>query len=226
MLEFVEDPTRAELVPLHVVIAVGEPMFGLGVASACAGDGLTVSANTQLGDDVLRECVPRGGCVVVGDALTLGRKHVDELVEHGIGVALFMDGGADREQIAVMVRSGARGILDRTASASAIIHAVRAVSAGRFALSDHAQLAMLGAANPTQAQPSPREMEVLRLMAEGCTAREIAAALFVTEATVKTHVQRLGQKLGERRRAGMVLRAHRLGLLTLAPNLSLIGVLL
>jgi DNA-binding NarL/FixJ family response regulator len=54
-------------------------------------------------------------------------------------------------------------------------------------------------------------------MSRGLTNREIAAELFVTPETVKTHLKRLGDKLGERRRAGMVSCASRLGLLSVTP---------
>jgi ATP/maltotriose-dependent transcriptional regulator MalT len=60
---------------------------------------------------------------------------------------------------------------------------------------------------------SPREIQVLRLVAAGKTNREAAAALFVSETTVKTHLLHLYAKLDVRDRAAAVDAAHRLGLL-------------
>ena len=59
---------------------------------------------------------------------------------------------------------------------------------------------------------SPRELEVLRLMAEGHTNREIGAALFISEKTVRVHVSRVLAKLGAANRAQAATIAHRLGI--------------
>jgi ATP/maltotriose-dependent transcriptional regulator MalT len=60
---------------------------------------------------------------------------------------------------------------------------------------------------------STREMEVLRLIAAGRSNREIADALFLSEATVKSHLTRVHRKLGVRSRTHAVARARELGLL-------------
>jgi DNA-binding NarL/FixJ family response regulator len=60
---------------------------------------------------------------------------------------------------------------------------------------------------------SPRELQVLRAVASGSTNREIARSLFISEATVKTHLLHLYDKLGARDRASAVAVAYRRGLL-------------
>jgi DNA-binding CsgD family transcriptional regulator len=60
---------------------------------------------------------------------------------------------------------------------------------------------------------SARELDVLRLVAGGATNREVARALFISEATVKTHLLHLYDKLGARDRASAVAVAYRRGLL-------------
>ena len=64
------------------------------------------------------------------------------------------------------------------------------------------------------AELSPRELEVLRLVAAGATNREVARQLFVSEATVKTHLLHLYDKLGVRDRASAVATAYQRKLLS------------
>jgi DNA-binding CsgD family transcriptional regulator len=60
---------------------------------------------------------------------------------------------------------------------------------------------------------TPRELEVLELVADGLSTREIASRLWVTEETVKTHVRRLHDRLGAKTRAHAVAIAYRSGIL-------------
>ncbi len=100
--------------------------------------------------------------------------------------------------------AGASGFLSKDSSAAEVTAAVRAVGAGRtvFASSPKEPAAPL----------SPRERDVLGLMAGGSTNREIAAALHLSPHTIKEHTSALYRKLGVRNRAEAVQRAERLGL--------------
>jgi two-component system response regulator DesR len=100
--------------------------------------------------------------------------------------------------------AGASGFISKDSSADAVATAVRAVGEGRtvFARSPREPAAPL----------SPRERDVLGLMAGGATNREIAAALHLSPHTVKEHTGKLYRKLGVRNRAEAVRRAERLGL--------------
>ncbi len=119
--------------------------------------------------------------------------------------------------------AGASGFLLKNASPEELIAAVRVLAAGdgmlapevtRRVLERFAAPAEPGAATPLAlAEPlTDREAEVLRLMAEAQSNAEIAQALFIGEATVKTHVSRVLQKLGARDRVQAVVRAIRHGL--------------
>jgi DNA-binding NarL/FixJ family response regulator len=134
------------------------------------------------------------------------------------------------------LRAGASGFLLKDATAERLFEAVRVVAAGeallapgvtRRLISEFARLrpeAPAGAAAGAAGAPgaggipaalaalTPRETEVLRLVAEGLSNTEIAGRLVVTEETVKTHVSRLLAKLGLRDRTQAVVAAYESGL--------------
>jgi DNA-binding NarL/FixJ family response regulator len=130
---------------------------------------------------------------------------------------------ADDESLFPALRAGARGYLTKDASAEEIEQAIRALAAGRTHLDAAVQQRLVAAVLDVQpsatapAQPlpddlSPREAEVLKLIAAGLSNTEIAAALFVSNATVKTHVNRIFAKIGARDRAQAVGYAYQHGL--------------
>ena len=126
---------------------------------------------------------------------------------------------ADDQSLFPALQAGARGYLTKDASAEEIEQAIRALAAGRTHLDPAIQqrlvAAVLGAplGTPTDSEPlpddlSPREAEVLKLIAAGLSNAEIAVALFVSNATVKTHVNRIFSKTGARDRAQAVRYAY------------------
>src|SRR5215469_13215727 len=125
---------------------------------------------------------------------------------------------ADDESIIGALRAGALGYLTKDATRAEIGRAVQAAAAGQAVLDPGVQQRLLSAAAraPEVSAPgasagpsgpsgssgddelTPREAEVLRLIAAGQSNREIARTLFVSEATVKTHVNRIFAKTGSR----------------------------
>jgi DNA-binding NarL/FixJ family response regulator len=132
--------------------------------------------------------------------------------------------------------AGASGFLLKNAGPEELIAAVRVAAAGdallapevtrrvieRFARASSAAMASSPTRPPSEPPPAPRpvavpelterEIEVLRLVAQALSNAEIAARLYIGEATVKTHVSNLLQKLGVRDRVAAVVYAHRHGL--------------
>jgi DNA-binding NarL/FixJ family response regulator len=118
--------------------------------------------------------------------------------------------------------AGARGYLTKEATAEEIEHAIRAVMAGETHLDPAVQERLVSAAlahDPPAADASelpdeltPREVEVLKLIAAGLSNREIAEKLVLSNATVKTHVNRIFYKTGARDRAQAVRYAYEHGL--------------
>jgi DNA-binding NarL/FixJ family response regulator len=129
------------------------------------------------------------------------------------------------EYIVEALRAGASGFLLKDAPVAELIAATRAVAAGEAQLSPavtrrlldqvaHRLPAPVTAIDGGFEELTPREREVLQLMAGGLTNAEIATALFVSEPTVKTHVSSVLSKLGLRSRIQAVIYAYEAGVVT------------
>lgn len=114
------------------------------------------------------------------------------------------------------LRAGARGYLLKSCSADELIHAIRQVMLGGAVLPPHLTLQALLAAEKADgtADFTPRELDVLRLLAQGLGNKEIAARLGLSENTVKTHVRNILSKLHARSRAEAAAYAVKMGLVT------------
>lgn len=130
---------------------------------------------------------------------------------------------SDDESVFAALQAGARGYLTKDAGAEEIARAINAVLGGDAQLDPSVQRRLVDAL-ATGAQPSrrrradlpdgltQREAEVLTLIAGGRSNAEIARELFISEATVKTHINNLFAKAGLRDRAQAVTYAYRKGL--------------
>ncbi|HEX8791969.1 MAG TPA: response regulator transcription factor [Polyangiaceae bacterium] len=144
-----------------------------------------------------------------------GRFVVAELNRLGaLPATLILTTFEDDDAALDVIRSGARGYLLKDVKYDRLVEAVRALAAGETmiqpALTARAERQLATGAVPaeeTDAELSPREREVLRLVAAGYSNREIAKALFVAEGTVKNHVSNILAKLGARDRTRAVLKA-------------------
>jgi DNA-binding NarL/FixJ family response regulator len=113
------------------------------------------------------------------------------------------------------IEAGATGYLLKDAPREELIRAVRAAFAGDSVLSPSVARRVMGQVRkPAQDALSQRELDVLKLIADGAANREVAAKLFISEATVKTHLLHIYEKLGVRDRAAAVGEAYKRRLLT------------
>jgi DNA-binding NarL/FixJ family response regulator len=113
------------------------------------------------------------------------------------------------------IEAGATGYLLKDAPREELFRAVRAAARGEAVLSPSVATRLIGQMRaPAQEPLSQRELEVLGLIAGGRTNREAAAHLFISEATVKTHLLHIYGKLGVKDRAAAVATAYERGLLT------------
>jgi DNA-binding NarL/FixJ family response regulator len=127
------------------------------------------------------------------------------------------------EYVYEALRAGASGFLLKDAGADELLHAVRVIAAGdallspsitRRLIADYAHRPQPSEKPATLGELTPRELEVLRLVARGHSNAEIARQLVLGEATVKTHVARIFQKLELHDRAQAVVLAYESGLVT------------
>jgi DNA-binding NarL/FixJ family response regulator len=123
--------------------------------------------------------------------------------------------------------AGAAGYLLKDCSAEELCTAIRAVARGQVLLQASSAAQLLAALHTQQAPVygdaqasseaeklglTTRELEVVRLIAQGHSNAEIAATLFVSDATVKTHINHIFSKLGARDRAQVIVKARQMGL--------------
>ncbi len=123
------------------------------------------------------------------------------------------------------LRAGALGYLLKDVSGNELAEAIRTVAAGgaliepsvaRKVLAEFTRLAPAGGGTPSERLPEPlseRELEVLRLLAQGASNKQIASQLFLAEGTVKNYISSILDKLGVDDRTQAALRARELGVL-------------
>ncbi|MCC5581343.1 response regulator transcription factor [Microtetraspora sp. AC03309] len=127
------------------------------------------------------------------------------------------------EYVYEALRAGASGFLLKDAPPAQLLHGIRTVATGAALLAPEVTRQLVGRyaarIRPAQATPdetalTPRELEVLRLIADGRSNSEIAATLVISQETVKTYVSRILTKLDLRDRVQAVVYAYRRGLVT------------
>ncbi|MFC0105764.1 response regulator [Kibdelosporangium aridum] len=113
------------------------------------------------------------------------------------------------------IEAGATGYLLKDAPVEDLLRAVRSAAKGESVLAPAVAERLMGhVRQPAQGTLSQRELQVLKLVADGATNREVAAKLFISEASTKTHLLHIYDKLGVRDRAAAVGEAFRRGLVT------------
>ncbi len=146
-----------------------------------------------------------------GNGLEACRAIRAEHSEIGI-VILTMYAGDD--QLFEALESGASAFVPKNAPAEDVVAAARhAAASPRSFTANDLNEAMKRRLSPTGPQLSPREREVLDLLADGLGVAQISRKLFISESTTKTHISKLYEKLGAGNRAQALMTALKLGLL-------------
>jgi len=225
--------------PLRVLVAEDQKVVRDGlVALLRMLPGIEVAGAAVDGDDAVRQALALGPDVVLMDLHMPGCDGIEATrrltqVRPGMHVVVLTSYSDDASVLAAL-RAGARGYLTKDAGAADILDAVSAVSQGKALLDPGVQRRLVevivsgaipeggpdAGAGRAGAWPdgagsgglTRREAEVLAEIAAGLSNGEIAAKLFISDTTVKTHVNHLLVKTGMRDRAQLVGYAYRLGL--------------
>ncbi|APY85674.1 DNA-binding response regulator [Streptomyces alfalfae] len=188
------------------------------VAGEC-GDGRT---GVDLARELRPDVVVMDIRMPVLDGLEATRLLAGAAVPHPVKVLVVTTFNLD-EYVYEALRAGASGFLLKDAPPDRLLHGIRTVATGAALLDPDVTRQLLGR-YATRIRPArgasgdlpltPRELEVLRLIADGLSNSEIAAALVISQETVKTFVSRILTKLQLRDRVQAVVYAYRHGLAT------------
>jgi DNA-binding NarL/FixJ family response regulator len=205
---------------LRVVIADDQPMMRAGFKAVLEATGdIHVVAEASTGEEAVRAAGENGPDVVLMDIRMPGMDGIEATRRLPRQRVLILTTFGLDQYIIEALRAGASGFLLKDAPTQEVVAAVRAVAAGDAVLSAAVTRQLLDQVArrlpaPVSRRPAEldllteREHEVLRMLANGLSNAEIAAALVVSEATVKSHVSHLLAKLGLRDRVQAVIYAY------------------
>ncbi len=212
---------------MRVLLADDHALFRAGIASLLRAWGIDVIGEAGTGLEALElarrlrpDLILMDITMPEADGLEATRLVKAELPEIRIVIVTVSD---DDEHLFEAVKSGAEGYLLKDMSRQELERTLKALESGEPALSpklaakildEYSRLAREGPAKEAADTLTPREREVLQLVADGATNREAAKTLFLSEHTVNFHMKNILQKLHLRNRAQAVAYAVRSGLVS------------
>ena len=212
--------------PLRVVVADDELIVRRGVRVILEDAGIEVVGEAVDGDQAVRLVHELAPDVVLMDVRMPVRDGIEatrEVSTAGVRVLVLTTYDTD-ENLAAALRAGASGFVLKTAHPEDLVHAVRVVARGDALLEPQIARRLIERFVVPASEPpawverlTPRERDVLLAMAQGWSNAEIGRDLFLSEATVKTHVASVLAKIGVRDRLQAVVAAYRSGFVDPRP---------
>ncbi|MET8082080.1 response regulator transcription factor [Streptomyces sp. NPDC005303] len=218
--------------PLRLLIADDHAVVRAGLRALLEGEpDIEVIAESADAEQAVRLAVSLTPDVVLmdlrfegsdhGDGVADGVAAVRALAAEAPGVPVVMlTSYSGRVDVVRALEAGARGYVLKAGPPEDLFRAVRSAAVGGMGLAPEVVGGLVGQPVLPAPELTGREREVVRLMADGHSNRSIADSLFLSEATVKTHLVRIYRKLGVDNRAAAVSEAVRRGLLKLTYGLS------
>jgi DNA-binding NarL/FixJ family response regulator len=206
--------------PIKLLIADDHPVVRDGLSAMFAREpGFEVLGEASNGAEAVRLAQSLGPDVVLMDLRMPGMDGltaITELARRRVPARVLVLTTYDTDSYVLpAIEAGATGYMLKDAPRAELLRAVRAAAQGQSVLSPAVTARLMSRVRTPGAGPlSQRELEVLELVASGATNKEAAARLFITEATVKTHLLNIYAKLGVGDRAAAVAEAFNRGLLT------------
>jgi DNA-binding NarL/FixJ family response regulator len=206
--------------PIKLLIADDHPVVRDGLSAMFAREpGFEVLGEASDGAEALRLAQALKPDVILMDLRMPGMDGltaITELARRHIPARVLVLTTYDTDSYVLpAIEAGATGYMLKDAPRAELLRAVRAAAQGQAVLSPAVTARLMSRVRTPGTGPlSQRELEVLELVAGGATNREAAARLFITEATVKTHLLNIYAKLGVGDRAAAVAVAFNRGLLT------------
>jgi RNA polymerase sigma factor (sigma-70 family) len=209
-----DDPVRVLIVEDHRVVA----------------EGLAALINSQSDMKVVGNVGTVGECVIAATELSPDIVLLDFRLPDGSGpdaaaairtvrpaskMIFLTREDTDAARFAA-VQSGASAFLHKSRAAAEVVSAIRDVARGKMLITPRTIATLLAKRRSIEAQLdrlTPREREVLRLMAEGLPSRQVASEMGISYTTVRTHIRSLGSKLAVHSKLEAVVKARELGLI-------------
>jgi DNA-binding NarL/FixJ family response regulator len=205
---------------IRVLIADDHPIVRNGLRGAFADEpDIDVAGEAADGRQAVEQAIRLGVDVVLMDLrmpVMSGVQAIAALRERAPAIRVLVVTTFDSEaDVLPAIEAGATGYLLKDATPQELLRAVRAAHRGESVLAPSVAGQLMGhVRRPGGPGLSKRELEVLRHVAEGASNREVARRLFISEASIKTHLLHIYDKLGVRDRAAAVGEAYRRGLLS------------
>jgi two-component system, NarL family, nitrate/nitrite response regulator NarL len=207
---------------VRVLLAEDHPVYLEGLSAAIGGapdlELALVCEDGARALDGIRDSKPDVAVLDLRLPILTAREVLEHLADDETTTrVLILSAHLDGDAIVDCVELGATGYMAKDATRKDILEAIRTVARGQAVISAEAQTSMAEAMRRRALAGEPlsaREREILELLAEGASAPEIARRLYLSPATVKTHLHNVYEKLGVSERAAAVAEGMRRGLIS------------